>query len=124
MDECTPGAQFDIPQDTLKKLQNVVDIMAELMNIPAALIMRLVDTDIEVFLSSKSHTDGDDFKVSFYDMPMIDYTSVATRGAVWKYSIVLKEVNREKNTVKIAIANLPEETYAASEKYKFDDSAL
>jgi hypothetical protein len=55
MDSYTPGAQFEIPQDTLKKLQNIVDIMAALMNIPAALIMRLVDTDIEVFLSSQSH---------------------------------------------------------------------
>ncbi len=54
MDTCTPSIPIEIPQDTLKKLQNIVDIMAELMNIPAALIMRLVDTDIEVFLSSQS----------------------------------------------------------------------
>jgi hypothetical protein len=75
-----------------------------------------------VLLGSKGDTSGDDFKVSFYDMPMIDYTSVVTKaGYIWKYSIVLKEVNKEKNTVKIAIANLPEETYGASEKYKFDE---
>ena len=75
-----------------------------------------------VLLGSKGDTSGDDFKVSFYDMPMIDYTSVVTKGGyIWKYSIVLKEVNKENNTVKIAIANLPEETYGASEKYKFDE---
>ena len=54
MDICAPEAQLEIPQDTMKKLQNIVDIMAELIHIPAALIMRLVDTDIEVFLSSQS----------------------------------------------------------------------
>ena len=54
MDSCAPGAQIEIPQDTLKKLQNIVDIMAALIDVPAALIMRLVDTDIEVFVSSRS----------------------------------------------------------------------
>lgn len=54
MDSCTPGAQIEIPQATLQKLQTIVDIMAELIDIPAALIMRLVDSDIEVFLSSQS----------------------------------------------------------------------
>ncbi len=54
MDSRTPGTPIDIPQATLQKLQNIVDIMAELIDIPAALIMRLVDTDIEVLLSSRS----------------------------------------------------------------------
>jgi len=43
-----------IPEDTLNKWQNIVDIMAELIDIPAALIMRLVESDIEVFISSQS----------------------------------------------------------------------
>ncbi|MBW1814817.1 MAG: GAF domain-containing protein [Deltaproteobacteria bacterium] len=46
--------QLDIPKDTLKNWQNIIDIIAELIGIPAALIMRLIGSDIEVFLSSQS----------------------------------------------------------------------
>jgi transcriptional regulator with GAF, ATPase, and Fis domain len=46
--------KFEIPEDTLRKWQNIVDIVAELIGVPAALIMRLVESDIEVFVSSQS----------------------------------------------------------------------
>ncbi|WP_163338526.1 GAF domain-containing protein [Desulfopila sp. IMCC35008] len=45
---------IEIPRDNLVKWQNVVDIIAKLIDIPAALIMRLVESDIEVFVSSQS----------------------------------------------------------------------
>ena len=45
---------IEVPNDTSDKWQNIVDIMAKLIQIPAALIMRLVEPDIEVFVSSKS----------------------------------------------------------------------
>ena len=47
-------SRVDIPEDTLKKWQNIVDIMAELIGTSAALIMRIVKADIEVFVSSQS----------------------------------------------------------------------
>ena len=46
--------QIEISDDTLNQWQKIVDIMAELLGIPAALIMRLVESDIEVFVSSQS----------------------------------------------------------------------
>ena len=45
---------FEIPEETLKRWQSIVDIIAELIGVPAALIMRLLESDIEVFVSSKS----------------------------------------------------------------------
>ena len=39
---------------TLNKWQNIVDIVAEIIKVPAALIMRLSESDIEVFISSNS----------------------------------------------------------------------
>jgi transcriptional regulator with GAF, ATPase, and Fis domain len=54
MKENDQEIQIDIHEDTLNKWQNIVDIMAELVNVPAALIMRLVNSDIEVFVSSRS----------------------------------------------------------------------
>ena len=48
------SSQIEISEDTLNKWQNIVDIMAELIGIPAALIMRLVESNIEVFISSQS----------------------------------------------------------------------
>jgi GAF domain-containing protein len=46
--------QIEIPATTLTGWQNIVDTMAELIGVPSALIMRLVDADIEVFVSSQS----------------------------------------------------------------------
>lgn len=43
-----------IPADILKNWQEIVNLLAELLGIPAALIMRYVDPSIEVFLSSTS----------------------------------------------------------------------
>ncbi len=51
MRENTQALKFEIPEDILKKWQTIVNIMAELIGIPAALIMRLVEPDIEVFVS-------------------------------------------------------------------------
>lgn len=45
---------LEIPNDTLSKWQDIADLMAVLIGIPAALIMRLVGSDIEVFVSSQS----------------------------------------------------------------------
>lgn len=54
MKENEQSPQIEISEDTLNKWQNIVDIMAAVMGIPAALIMRLVESDIEVFISSQS----------------------------------------------------------------------
>lgn len=54
MKENQQNQQFEISQDNLIKWQNIVDIIAELIDIPAALIMRLDESDIEVFVSSQS----------------------------------------------------------------------
>jgi len=60
MQENEQTLQIEISEDTLNKWQNIVDIMAELIGIPAALIMRIVDSDIEVFVSSQS--DGNPYR--------------------------------------------------------------
>ncbi len=55
--------QVKIPEKNLKKWQDIINIIARLVNIPAALIMRRVESDIEVFVSSHSsgnpYTPGD-----------------------------------------------------------------
>lgn len=48
--------KIEIPEITLDKWQSIVDIMAEMLDISAALIMRLVESDIEVFVSSRSES--------------------------------------------------------------------
>ena len=45
---------LDIPDDTLNKWQNIADLMSELIRIPAALIMRLIGSDIEVLIASQA----------------------------------------------------------------------
>ena len=52
--------QIELSEDMTNKWQNIVDIMAKLIGVPAALIMRLVKSDIEVFISSQ--TDGNPYR--------------------------------------------------------------
>lgn len=47
-------ATLDVPASIMESWQDVSDILAEMAGIPAALIMRFTDPDIEVFVSSKS----------------------------------------------------------------------
>jgi GAF domain-containing protein len=49
-----------VPDSVVKKWQSIVDLMAELVGVPAGLIMRIAEKDIEVFISSQ--TDGNPYK--------------------------------------------------------------
>ncbi|MFC1499579.1 GAF domain-containing protein [Candidatus Zixiibacteriota bacterium] len=48
-----------VPDDLLANWQSIVNTMAELSHIPAGLIMRITEEDIEVFVTS--HTDGNPY---------------------------------------------------------------
>jgi len=54
MKENDQSLNLVISEDTLNKWQEIIDALAELINTPAALIMRIVESDIEVFVSSRS----------------------------------------------------------------------
>jgi transcriptional regulator with GAF, ATPase, and Fis domain len=54
MKENIQPPELEIQEDTIEKWQNITDILAKLIGVPAALIMRLVESDIEVFVSSQS----------------------------------------------------------------------
>ncbi len=43
-----------VPENTLKQWQDIVNLLATLCGVPAALVMRLHSSDIEVLVSSKS----------------------------------------------------------------------
>jgi len=45
---------LNIPSNQLKSWQDTVDLLAELLHLPSALIMRVNDPEIEVFVSSNS----------------------------------------------------------------------
>jgi diguanylate cyclase (GGDEF)-like protein len=45
---------IDVPGNVQDRWQNIVDMMARLIDVPAGLIMRVVDDDIQVFVSSKT----------------------------------------------------------------------
>lgn len=51
---------IEIPTEVLRKWQNIVDTMAKLIDVPAGLIMRVVDNDIQVFVSS--NTEGNPYR--------------------------------------------------------------
>jgi PAS domain S-box-containing protein len=46
---------IDVPGDIVRKWQEIVDLLAEVTHVPAALIMRVEPPNIKVFVSSESH---------------------------------------------------------------------
>ena len=48
------GMDLNVPEPILQKWQGIVDLMAELVGVPAGLVMRIAENDIEVFVSSKT----------------------------------------------------------------------
>jgi hypothetical protein len=46
--------QIDVPTAIIENWQEIVNILAEMIAIPASLIMRLDDPNIEVFISDKN----------------------------------------------------------------------
>ncbi len=45
---------IDVPQNMLDSWQEIVDLIADITQCPASLIMRIHEHDIEVFTSSRS----------------------------------------------------------------------
>lgn len=54
MRESMKAEKLEISDDVLEKWQDIVDIMATIVGVPAGLIMRVIDPEIEVYVSSKS----------------------------------------------------------------------
>lgn len=46
--------QIDVSEDIKQKWQDIVETMAKLIGVPTGLIMRIIEPDIEVFVSSKT----------------------------------------------------------------------
>ena len=53
-------AEIHVPEPILEKWQGIVDLMAELAGVPAGLVMRIAQDDIEVFVSSR--TEGNPYR--------------------------------------------------------------
>lgn len=53
-------SEIKVPEPIMEKWQGIVDLMAELVGVPAGLVMHIAENDIEVFVSSK--TAGNPYK--------------------------------------------------------------
>lgn len=51
-----PIERLDVSADIMAQWQEIVDVMAEILDVPASLIMRVADAEIEVFVSSCSES--------------------------------------------------------------------
>lgn len=81
-----------VPNSIFINWQETIDIMAEIFSVPVALLMRLVDTDIEVFVSSKS--ENNPYKKG-------------NKESVWGSGLYCEEVIRTQN--KLLIPNALED---------------
>lgn len=57
---------YEIPEEMIHNWQEIVNLLAELADIPSALVMRYTNPDIGVFVSSE--TDGNPYKVGDHDV--------------------------------------------------------
>jgi hypothetical protein len=81
MNDFRHKATLDIPSHVIEKWQSILDIAAELMHVPTALIMRLNQSNIEVLLAS--HSEGNPYKPGdheyFEDSGLYCETVIKTR---------------------------------------------
>lgn len=120
-DVCEIEYQLDPLYKKPKHPECFQDLAISIIDIQSNYVKVQTNSKDGVLMGAGDEAAGDDFNVSFYDMPMIDYTSVASQGVIWKYSIVLKDIDKNDNKIVIAIANLPEDMFGTSEEYKFDE---
>ena len=64
---------------------------------------------------------ADEFDVTYYDMPMTDYTHVALGETTMRYSVVLKKTYPADGRAVVTVANLPTADYHPDNRYKFDE---
>ncbi|MBF0529506.1 MAG: GAF domain-containing protein [Deltaproteobacteria bacterium] len=46
--------QLEVPKDVMADWQSIIDLMAKMIDVPVGLIMRVIDQEIEVYLSSET----------------------------------------------------------------------
>lgn len=98
-------------------LTNTIDQL-----IPPNQIEVMTNTKDYLFLGDDKKEDGDKFNVSYYDMPMVDYTlAMDDPREPWKYSVVLREVFPKEAKAKIAVAILPDDSFSMDYRYAFDE---
>ena len=74
-------AMHEVPNDFLAKWQNTTDVMADIFDVPAGLIMRVLPEQIEVLVSS--HTAGNPYEAdekANLNTGLYCETVMATRG--------------------------------------------
>ena len=65
-----------IPPEVVRKWQEIVDLLAEIMQVPSAVIMRAEPPDIKVFVSSAS--DGNPYEVASLNTGLYCRTAMKT----------------------------------------------
>ncbi|MDX9978758.1 MAG: GAF domain-containing protein [Lentisphaeria bacterium] len=55
----TPDIEIDVPENVLQNWQEIANILSQICHVPAALIMKLAEPYLEVFVSS--HSDGNPY---------------------------------------------------------------
>lgn len=82
MDAQEANGPLDIPENYLDEWQDIIDLTARLIKVPAALIMRVSDQDLEVYVTS--HTNGNPYKVGdkehLWDSGLYCETVLNTQG--------------------------------------------
>ena len=95
--------QIEVPKSTMKTWPEIVDSMAEIINISAGLIMRLNIPHIEVFLSSE--TKGNPYRPG-------------DKEKVWDSGLYCETVikNKDKLLVPNALRHMPRPQEASKDK--------
>lgn len=65
--------------------------------------------------------DWDRFTVTYFDMPMVDYTAATPGGEPLRYSIVLSLADDKAKTARIALAVLPLDAFDPQRAYAFNE---
>lgn len=115
--------QLELNVSDTKNPECFPTLTVELVEVEESKIRVRTNTRGGAFLETpdEAHEGWDDFTVTYFDMPMVDYTAATRQTDLEpiRYSIVLSETGQK--TARIAVAVLPLSAVNSQHRYAFDE---
>lgn len=98
-------------------------LLIELLEVDSDKITVRTNSKNGVLLMPNELESGEKFDVTYFDMPMVDYTAVMSQldARPRQYSIVLLKAEPDNGIAEVAVAILPLSSYSTNFRYGFDN---
>ena len=113
----SPDAPPDVAECFRGRAFKLVSVNYDAVEIQPYELKHIPSEDEQAEFINNFEPVGDSFNVSYFDMPMVDYTRLPNSSI--HYSLVLLKV--EGDTAKLSLAILPSTEFSSRDAFKFDE---